>query len=569
MKKLNKVLLIGNPNVGKSAFFSRLTGVNVIISNYPGTTVELKKGKMKLGRKLVEVVDVPGTYNLEPTSKAEEVAVKMLKTGDLVINVVDATNLERNLYLTFQLLEKNIPVVIALNFWDETRHKGIDVDVKKLAQLLKVPVVPTVAVTGEGIKEIVSALKKAKTHAYKHTDKERWAKVGKITKQVQKIKRRHHTPLERLEDLTIKPLTGIPIALLTMLLTFYMIRFIGENLIAYMFEPLFNLYLPIVTGLSDILGSGFIHDILIGTLIGGEIDFVQSMGLLTTGLFVPFAMVLPYIFAFYLVLGFLEDIGYLPRLATLVDNVMHRIGMHGLAIIPMMLGLGCNVPGALSIRILETKRQRFIAATLMAIAVPCMAQIAMVFGLLGGYGIQGLGILFFTLFTVWVVLGFLLNRLMKGVTPETFTEISPYRIPYLRSLIKKLWMRLRSFLTTAIPFVLLGVFIVNILYISGIISFISNITAPVVVGVLGLPKEAIASLVIGFLRKDVAVGMLLPLGLTMKQLIIASAVLTMYFPCIATFIVLFRELGIKAMLKSSLIMLIVTLFVGGILNLLL
>jgi len=566
---MKKILLMGNQNVGKSAFFFRLTGISVIISNYPGTTVEFKQGKTKLNKEVVEIIDVPGTYTLKPTSKAEDVAVKMLKEGDMVINVVDATNLERNLYLTLQLLERGIPVIVALNFWDETQHKGINIDVKKLEKELKVPIVPTVAITGEGIKELVSKLKEAKPHSYKYSDKEIWNKIGNIVKKTQKIKQREHTFLERLEDLSIKPITGIPIALLILFFTFWIVRIIGENLIAYIFEPLFELYLPIATSLSNILAPGFIHDVLIGTLIEGEIDYVQSMGLLTTGLFVPFAMVLPYVFAFYLALGFLEDSGYLPRLATLVDNLMHELGMHGLAIIPMFLGLGCNVPGALSTRILETKRQRFIAATLMAIAVPCMAQIAMVFGLLGRYGVRGLGTLFATLFIVWLVLGFFLNKVMKGITPETFMEIPPYRIPYLKGLAKKLWMRVRSFLKEAIPFVLLGVLFINILYALGIIGFISKITAPVVVGILGLPKEAVASLVIGFLRKDVAVGMLLPLGLNMKQLVIASAVLTMYFPCVATFVVLFKELGVKAMIKSTIIMVILTLLVGGILNLIL
>ncbi len=227
------------------------------------------------------------------------------------------------------------------------------------------------------------------------------------------------------------------------------------------------------------------------------------------------------------------------------------------------------MPGALSTRILETRRQRFIAATMMAVTVPCMAQISMIVGLLGPYGVQGLGTLFSTLFLVWVGLGITLNKTLPGITPETFMEIPPYRVPSGQSLVKKLWMRLRSFLRSAVPFVLLGVLLVNILYVSGVITVLGELTAPVVVKVLGLPREAIASLVVGFLRKDVAVGMLLPLQLTMKQLIIASAVLTMYFPCVATFVVLFKELGIRDMILSVAIMLTVTLLVGGALNLLL
>ncbi|MBN2477658.1 ferrous iron transporter B [Candidatus Micrarchaeota archaeon] len=564
-----KILLMGNPNVGKSAFFSRLTGVNVVISNYPGTTVEFKQGKMKCGGKLADVIDVPGVYSLEAASKAEEVAVKMLKEGDVVINIVDATNLERNLYLTMQLLEKNIPVIIALNFWDEARHKGIKIDIEKLERELNVPVVPTVALTGEGIKELVSKIRYACPHKCRGCEKSRWNRVGGVINEVQRIEEKEHTVFETFEDLSIKPLTGIPVAVIILALSFLAVRIIGEGLIGFIFEPLFDLYLPVLGWIGNYLGTGIVHDIVIGTFIEGKIDYGQSMGLLSTGLYVPIAMVLPYVFAFYLVLGILEDSGYLPRLATLVDKLMHKVGMHGLAIIPMMLGLGCNVPGALGLRILETKRQRFIAATLMAIAVPCMAQTAMVFGLLGKYGIEGLGILYLTLFAVWAVLGLILNKTMKGTTPETFMEIPPYRVPYFKGLMKKLGMRIHSFLREAVPFVLLGVLIINILYVTGIIHFLGETASPLVVGMLGLPEEAVGALVMGFLRKDIAVGMLLPLGLSMKQLIIASAVLTMYFPCIATFVVLFKELGWKDLVKASVIMIFVSFFVGGILNLVL
>ncbi|MEW6189685.1 MAG: ferrous iron transporter B [Actinomycetota bacterium] len=564
-----RILLMGNPNVGKSVIFSRLTGTDVIASNYPGTTVEFTKGTMKLNGERAEVIDVPGTYTLEPVSKAEEVAVEMLHEGDVVIQVVDATNLERNLYLTLQLIEKKVPLIMALNLWDEAKHIGIKIDVKKLEKLLGVPVVPTVAVTGEGIKELVSRLPHARISVYRSTDHEKWGDIGKMIAQVQSVTHRHHTPLEKLGDLSIKPVTGIPLSILVMYLAFQITRFIGEGLIGYVFEPLFELYTPLAMKISQLLGPGFLHDILIGTLIKGEIDYTQSMGVLTTGLFVPFAMVLPYVFSFYLTLSFLEDCGYLPRLAVLIDNVMHRLGLHGSAIIPMLLGLGCNVPGILATRILETRRQRFIAATLTAICIPCTAMLAVVVGLVGKYGPQGLGIVFVTLFIVWVILGTLLDKLLKGESPEIFLEIPPYRIPYWGALLKKLWMRIKYFLREGVPYVLLGVFIANVLYTLGVIDFVGRIASPVIVGLLGLTKETAAALIIGFLRKDVAVGMLLPLGLTMKQLIIASVVLTMYFPCVATFAVLFRELGVKDMMKSAGIMIVGAILVGSLLNLIL
>ncbi|MGB2768571.1 MAG: ferrous iron transporter B [Candidatus Zixiibacteriota bacterium] len=567
---MRRILLIGNPNVGKSVIFSRLTGVNVIASNYPGTTVEYTRGHMKLGDEEVEIIDVPGTYDLDPTSPAEEVAVQMAKEGDVIVDVVDATNLERNLNLTLQLLKDGKPVVVALNLWDETRHTGISIDVEKLRDILGVPVIPTCAITGEGIRELVSELPHARSNTFQYEEEKRWEKVGEIVGQVQKITNRHHTFLERLEDLSIKPVTGLPLAVITLLVAFQIIRFIGEGLIGLLFEPIFEkLWAPSMMWVSDFLGDGFVHDLLIGKLVDGRINFVESLGLLTTGLFVPIAMVLPYVFSFYLVLSFLEDSGYLPRLAVLVDNVMHKFGLHGLAIIPMMLGLGCNVPGAMATRVLETKRERFIAATLMAIAVPCMAQMAMVIGLIGRYGAKGLGLVFGTLLVVWVALGFLLNRFSKGESPEIFVEIPRYRIPYWGALLKKLSMRIRGFLREAIPFVLLGVFITNILYSLGIIRFIGQFASPIITGVLGLPQDATGALIIGFLRKDVAVGMLLPLGLDLRQMVVASVVLTMYFPCVAAFAVLVRELGIKDMMKSAAIMIASALIVGGLLNLIL
>ncbi len=573
-----RLLLMGNPNVGKSVIFSRLTGVHVIASNYAGTTVEFTKGYIKLGDEKAEVIDIPGNYSMDPTSKAEEVAVEMLQNAvsekgrnNIVINVIDATNLERNLNLTLQLIKQNIPLIIALNLWDETKHIGISIDREKLEEILGVPVVPTCAISGEGIKELVTRLNEAKTGTYKYKKEDRWKEIGKIISKVQKLTHRHHTLLERLGDASLRPLTGIPIAIMVIYLMFTIIRLIGEGLIGYIFDPLFEkLWAPRMMRLSTILGSqGFVHDILIGKLVNGEIDFVESLGLLTTGLFVPIAMVLPYVLAFYFVLSFVEDSGYLPRLGVLIDNVMHRLGLHGLAIIPMMLGLGCNVPGALATRVLETRRERFIGATLMAIAIPCMAQIAMIVGLIGKHGAKGLGLVFGTLFLVWIILGILLNSILKGESPEIFVEIPPYRIPYFMALLKKLWMRTKWFLQEAIPYVLLGVLIVNILYSLRIIDFIGKFTAPIVTGILGLPREAVGALIIGFLRKDVAVGMLSPLGLTLKQLVIACVVLAMYFPCVATFAVLVKELGVKDMLKSAGIMIISALTVGGILNLVL
>ena len=569
---IKRVLLMGNPNVGKSVIFSRLTGTRVIASNYPGTTVGYSQGFMNLGEDRVEVIDVPGTYTLEPTSEAEEIASEMLNTGDLIINVVDATNLERNLYLTQQLLERDIPLVVALNIWDETEHRGIHIELDKLRERLGVPVIPTVAVSGQGIKELVTSIASATSpDTPARSYDERWATIGGIISQVQRITHRHHTWRERLGDASVQPLAGGIIALVVLAVAFLVVRFIGENLIGYVLEPLFDtLWAPVVLRLSDILGgSGFFHDILIGKIVGGEVNFVESFGLLTTGLFVPFGMVLPYIISFYLVLGLFEDTGYLPRLAVLMDTLMHRLGLHGYAIIPSMLGLGCNVPAVLATRILESKRERFIAATLISIAIPCSALQAMIFGLVGEQGAQYVAIVFGTLFVVWIILGVIINRFARGFSPELLIEIPPYRMPPWRTVLQKLWMRVNGFLKEAIPIILGAVLVINILYTLGVFDAIADFTSPVVTGFLGLPKEAVTALVIGFLRKDVALGMLAPLGMSANQLVVGSVVLAMFFPCVATFVVLLRELGVVNMLKSVAIMIATALLVGGALNLIL
>ncbi|MDY6906695.1 MAG: ferrous iron transporter B [Chloroflexota bacterium] len=565
-----RVLLMGNPNVGKSVFFSRVTGIKVIASNYPGTTVGFTRGSMKLGGDEVEVIDVPGAYTLEPTNKAEEVAAAMLADGDLVIDVVDATNLERNLYLTLELLEHDIPLVVALNVWDDTEHRGIKIDVARLEELLGVPVVPTVAVSGQGIKELVERLPEAASpDVPARTHDERWVAIGTIVSEVQQITHRHHTWRERLQDASIKPTTGLPLAALIIAASFFIIRIIGEGLIGYVMEPLFEgLWAPLMLRLSALLGgSGFWHDILIGQLFNGEIDFFQSLGVLTTGLFIPFGAVLPYILSFYLVLGIMEDVGYLPRLGVLLDNLMHRIGLHGYAIIPTMLGLGCSVPAIMATRVLESRRERFIAATLISIAIPCAASQAMIIGLVGAQGGQYVAMVYGTLFAVWLVLGFILNRTVRGFSPELLIEIPSYRLPPWRAVLSKLWMRVYGFIREALPIILLAIFVIGVLHTIGVFDFIAAIAAPLVSGVFGLPQEAVVAIVVGFFRKDVAIGLLAPLSLSAGQLVIGSVVLTMFFPCIAAFVVLARELGLKGLLGAMGIMIAATVIVGGLLNL--
>ena len=572
---IKKIFLIGNPNVGKSVVFSRLTGVHVVSSNYPGTTVEISRGYLKIGDDRVEVIDLPGTYSLQPSSKAEEVAVSLLKESQrqdiAVVNVIDATNLERNLFLTLQLVEEGYPVAVCLNMCDDTAHRGINIDVARLAQILGVAVIPTCGLTGSGVRPLMESisnirpsLQKARTHL------ERWQEIGRIIEQTQHLSHRHHNLRELLEDASLRPFSGTLIASLAIYTSFKFVRFLAEWLIANVFDPVFyDIYQPLLMKISSALGgSGFLHHLLIGELIGGRIDFKQSLGLLTTAPYIEIAMVLPYIVSFYLVLGVLEDVGFLPRLAMLLDNILHRLGLHGFTIIPILLGFGCNVPGIIATRVLESRRERFIAATIIAIGVPCVPLQAMIFGFLGKSGGLYVAGVYLTLLAVIIILGMILNRFLKGYSPELLLEIPPYRLPPLLLLFKKLYFRIKGFLIDAMPVVLLGVLVINVLLFFKLFDLFVMAFEPVINGLFGLPKEAVAGLVIGFLRKDVAVGMLMPLGLSLKQLLVATVLLAMSFPCVATFAVLLKELGFKDFLKSVFVMLSVGIVVGTLLNLL-
>ncbi|MFZ2456128.1 MAG: ferrous iron transporter B [Candidatus Altiarchaeia archaeon] len=563
-----KILLIGNPNVGKSSLFSRLTGVEVVCSNYPGTTVNYSTGTVRCAGEKAGIIDVPGTYSLKAENPAEKVATDMLKDGDVIVNVVDATNLERNLNLTLQVLEYGKPAIIALNMSDDARHLGIEIDKQALEEALGVPVVETVALTGQGLKELIEKIPYARSAPpAKRTDADRWKEIGRILERTQKRQDKQHSLAELLEDATIKPLTGIPIALLVLYLLFSAIIGAGDALTEYAIDPFFHtIYLPAAkAAVEPLIPRGLAHNLLLGT----SDDPVAGLGMLTTGLYIPIGMILPFVILFYLALGLLEDIGYLPRIATLMDNVMHRIGLHGSAIIPAILGMGCKVPGILATRILETEKQRFISATLIAISIPCLAQNAVIVSLLMRYGIQYVAIVYATLIIIHIAVGLLLNKMTKGESPEILLEIPPYRKPSFGTTIKKTWIRVKYFLKEAVPYIIIGVFIANILFITGTTQKIAETAGPTLTAAFGIPGDAVLAILVGFIRKDAAVGMLAAIPMTPMQLTIACILLVTYFPCIATLVVLYNELGIKNFLKTIALMIVVTFVTGVVLKMLL
>ncbi|HOX22620.1 MAG TPA: FeoB small GTPase domain-containing protein, partial [Elusimicrobiales bacterium] len=451
----SRILLTGNPNVGKSVVFSRLTGLDAISSNYPGTTVSYTTGSAALSGGHFLITDVPGAYSLSPANKAEEAARDMIVAGkkDLLIHILDATNLERNLFFALEVLELGVPTIILLNKFDIARRGGTTIAHQCLENMLGVTVIPFVATTGEGLKALNDSVRTFLdggipfVRRAASTADEKWKFIGQAVTQCQRVAHKHPGFLEKLEDLTSKPSTGIPFALAALIAVFFIIRTAGETLINYILDPLFTrLYMP---ALEKAANLGHLHGFLRSLLLGSVPSPMEGFGLLTTGLYIPLVTVLPYIVAFYLVLSFLEDIGYLPRLAVLLDNFMHRLGLHGYGYIPLMLGLGCKVPAILAVRVLENRRERVIATALTLAAAPCMPQSAMILSIFSPYPLKYTLAVFAAIALAGLSAALLLSRLIKGETPELFLEIPPYQLPSPRALWLKVWLRLRDFLFEA------------------------------------------------------------------------------------------------------------------------
>jgi ferrous iron transport protein B len=631
-KKLT-IALAGNANVGKSVIFNYLTGLHQHIGNWPGKTVERAEGTLRFKGYTIDIVDLPGIYSLSTYSLEELVSRKYIavERPDLVINVVDASVLERNLFFTLQLMELETPMIVALNQVDIAKRKGIEIDTEKLEQLLGVPVVQTVATKGRGVSQLVEmaikviekgqtsrrearygkeieeriakmnetlqnvqfiyprryvaikllegdeeitreiaklapqAVKRAKELAdeieklHGHAcstviASERYVTAGNVARQAQKlVPPLKLTAEERLHNLTTHRITGYLIMVSSLLLIFYSIFTFG-NYTSDLLSNLFNRLEPLSTNL---FGTG-----IVGSLVWGGV---------AEGLIAGVTVALPYIIPFYIVLYFLEDSGYLSRIAFLMDNVMHKIGLHGKAFIPMMLGYGCNVPACLGCRIMETKRERTLAAFVTTL-VPCAARTVIILGLVGHFlGIQwALALYVFDLVVIFA-LGRLAFRVMPGEPSALIMEMADYRMPQLKTVLKETWFRLAEFIKIAFPLIIVGSLVIKAADVFGLLNPIANVLSPVTVVWLGLPVITGITLIFGVLRKELSLillaALLAPVGLqalTPVQMVVFTLVAMFYIPCVATISALIRELGLKKALYITLFEIAFAIILGGV-----
>ena len=557
-----KILLMGNPNVGKSVIFSKVTGVHVESSNYVGTTIDYTLGKVHFQNKEAIMIDVPGTYSLEASSEAEKVAVNLLNDGaDVVICVLDATHLERNLDLAFQLKQYSIPVIYCLNLTDVAERQGIYIDTKKLSEELQAPVIPTIAIKNVGLKKTLQKaieLKDSKKDPETVLgDNERWEHIESIVKRVQTKEYKEPSFIEKLENWTIQPWPGIPIAILVLILALGVVVGGGKALRALFLLPLVRqVILPFFTKIvSMVIPAGVFRNILVG-----------EFGVLIIGIEWPFALVLPYVFLFYVVFSFLEDSGYLPRIGVLTDGVLRRIGIQGGNIITIMMGYGCAVPAILGTRAATTYKERIMVATLVSFAIPCASQSGAFVALLGDQSILALLLVFFISFLAMFVVGIIMNKIIPGQGQPMLLEVPNLLLPDRQAYVKKLKLRMKHFLFDAEGAMFVGIMIAAIVVETGILNQFSTVIEPIVVGWLGLPKEASLSLVLGIIRRELAVLPLLELNLSTLQLLVGSVVALFYLPCLSVFGILAKEFSLKVAVTIGLITTTSAFVFAGLLN---
>ncbi len=553
-----RFVLIGQPNCGKSTLFNQVAGYKAETGNFSGTTVTFTESKVRVNGKVIQLADLPGTFTLRGTNPAEAEVLRFIDSHevDAIINVVDATHLTQGLELTLELLKVERPVVVAMNMMDEAARLGMNIDGPGLMDRLGVPVLPLVASKGHGVKALfLKTLQAAQDGASSRNyaiaigdELQRHQRAGELAQATMRQGERRVSWRDRLDDVLLHPFWGFVALVLILFVFFQVVYGLGKLLEA----PLLLLFNAFSSRVAALFGTST----FLGQLAAGLVQGVSG----------GIAIVLPYLVPFLFGLGLLEDIGYLPRIAFLMDGLMHRLGLHGKAIVPFILGYGCNVPAVMSTRILEERKDRIIAAGL-AVLVPCAARLSVVFGLVAFYLGPGwaLGIYLFNIFVI-ALTGGILSRLLPEDTPGLILEMPGYHIPTLKNVANKTWFRVREFIVEAWPLLILGsVVLAGLVYfnLSPILDFIFRPFT----WILGLPEETAVPLIFGVLRKELSLVMLrqalgvtdFSQALTSLQMLTFTVFVVFYVPCLATLSVLRRELGWRAMLAVSALTVVIAL----------
>ena len=666
-EKESRMILVGNPNVGKSVIFGFLTGRYVIVSNYPGTTVTLTRGKARGHHSRMEVVDTPGINSLIPMSEDEQVTRDILlkEPAEAVVQVADAKNLRRALIISTQLAEMGIPFVLDLNMNDEAGSLGVRIRQRELENILGVPVVRTVAVRRKGFDDLRQAVRNQRrsglTVPYpkpiedairemtpllprghvaarglavmflsgdesltpwlsERLDRDRWERLQEIRRAaagrlreplsnaltrsrmrlvdevVNRVETRpRHAPGTRAQALgaiAMHPVWGIPILLAVLYAMYWFVGVLGAGtLVDFLETNVFDRYLsPWAMQAADFLFRFPHHHLAEGgvpvpayVLDAGHLtgwqqamrfthDFlVGPYGQITMAVSYAVAIILPVVATFFIAFGLLEDSGYLPRLAVMVNRAFRVIGLNGKAVLPMVLGLGCDTMATLTARIMETRKERILVTLLLALGVPCSAQLGVILGMMRSLSLAATAVWALSVLGTLLVVGWLAARVIPGQTSDFVMELPPIRRPQIGNIVVKTLARIEWYMREAVPLFLLGTLVLFLFDAFHLLGWVERVSAPVVQGILGLPGEASQSFLVGFLRRDYGAAGLYQLArqgmLNPVQLIVSMVTITLFVPCIANFFIIIKERGLRTALLMVAFIVPVAFLVGGVLNL--
>ncbi len=597
MKQNSKhLVLVGNPNVGKSVFFNTLTGKYVDVSNFPGTTVDISSGRFE--EYIVE--DTPGIYGVSSFNDEERVARDVILKADLILNVVDAVHMQRDIFLTQQLIDMGKNVIVAVNLMDEAAKNGIKIDTDELSRQLGVEVYATSALKGSGMEEVRKNLKNAREG--RKTDgiqelleellpsgvseaeallvleedeivsrrtglqpgsrrdeiyKRRRERVDEIINAVVSDSFAGASFSTRLGRLMLKPVTGIPILLAILAGMFWFIGVLIAQIVVDFTEAtvMEGIYKPFIEGLLGFMP----RNSFVGSL------FIGDYGLLTMTPIYMLGLLLPLTIGFYLMMSLLEDSGLLPRIAVLSDRTLSRVGLNGRAIIPLILGFGCVTMATMTTRLLGSRRERVIATFLLGLTIPCSAQFGVIIGLLTPLGFKY--IIGYTLLLIFIfgIAGVLMNRFLPGESTSLFIDLPPIRLPQARNVLKKTLVKTKAFLLEATPIFAMGAVLITVLQYTGALTAIENAIAPVTTQWLKLPAQASVVFIMGIIRRDFGAAGLSHMVLTNGQMLVALVTITLFVPCVASIIMIFKE---RSKLEASAIWLgsfAIAFLAGGIL----
>ncbi|MHA1310130.1 MAG: ferrous iron transport protein B [Candidatus Helarchaeota archaeon] len=644
-----RIILVGNPNVGKSVIFYYLTGKYANVSNYPGTTVELMSGTRNIENYSFNFIDTPGIYNLVPLSEDEKVTKKVImeENPEAIIQVGDAKNLRRTLLFTFQLLELGIPIILILNMMDEAKSHNIEINLAGLSNELGIPVSGAVAVEKIGIDKI------RKNILVVHKNKEQFnRKIIKYSDDIEKLieriennfkKNSIKTPisvraitLNLLEgdqvvldwinsninlkikedilnsinsvkksyttsivtvisgvrekeaeniinkyqitkevkrdnklkkDITLHKFFGPLISIGVLLLVFLFVGYVGAILIVdflstYIFDPYSSFMNVLITNLLSGVAEPWKTHLI--NLLSGD------LGLLTAGPAWTIGLILPIVAIFFFSFAVLEDSGFLSRIAVNADRLSNKMGLNGKAIIPILLGLGCGTSAIMTTRILDTKKERFISSLLIALAIPCSAQLGIILGLLFQVGLQWALIVLIIVTGQLFIIGYLSNKFVHGEKSKFIIEIPPMRFPKLSNIGMKTWNRTKSFLAEAVPLFFIGILLISILNETNASIYINTFFTPITVYFLGLPQETAALWLLGVIRRDLGAATLFGsaefANLTPIQYTVGTTLIILFIPCIAAILMMGKERGIKKTLLILVFIFFYSILISGLLN---